>query len=136
MPIKKGWFSVPPKKVKIKVEDNTKDRIQEKVNLLIESYLKPEYVKTNPEDEEFSYVVDIYSKWHRTYLYFTAKYRCTAIDCVKEFFEEKFARLEYIGEDQFNLAYFRHTGQWWEIRKQVTLKAALETVKDDPNCMP
>ena len=136
MPIKKGWFSVPPKKLKIKVEDNTKDIIQERVNLLIESYLKPEYVKTIKEDEKFSYIVDIYSKWHKNYLYFTAKYRCTATDCVKEFFEEKFARLECIGEDQFNLAYFRHTGQWWEIRKQVTLNAALEAVKDDPNCMP
>jgi hypothetical protein len=44
-------------------------------------------------------------------------------------FEAKFTRLEYVTPTSFNLAYFRHTGQWWEVSTNLTLEQALSEIK-------
>jgi hypothetical protein len=56
----------------------------------------------------------MYPKWHGGYLYLCSKYRCPAENRISEFFEDRFARLEYVEENRFNLSFKRHTGQWWE----------------------
>ncbi len=45
-------------------------------------------------------------------------------------FEDKFARLEYVATDEFNLAYMRHTGKWQEIPRSISLDEALEMISD------
>ena len=39
-----------------------------------------------------------------------------------------FARLEFIGDNRFDLAYFRHTGKWWTIFSELTVDEALKEV--------
>jgi hypothetical protein len=38
--------------------------------------------------------------------------------------------LEYAGGERFNLAYFRHTGQWWQIGSGLDLNEALGRIKE------
>ena len=44
-------------------------------------------------------------------------------------FSSPFARLEYVGRDRFDLAYFRHTEKWWPVDFGVTLDEALELIE-------
>ncbi|CAK0754276.1 hypothetical protein CCP4SC76_240008 [Gammaproteobacteria bacterium] len=103
MASKKMWVYCPPKKSKPKVPDHIIAVVQESANNLIETSIKPQHVKPHPEDAQFNYIVDIYSKWYRSYFYFCAKYRCPSPNCIAEFFETKFARMEYVSEDSSTL---------------------------------
>jgi len=51
-------------------------------------------------------------------------------------FEDKFARLEYVGGDKFNLAYMRYTEQWQEIAYGISLDEALAMIKDSGLVQP
>jgi hypothetical protein len=39
--------------------------------------------------------------------------------------------MEYVGDNRFNLAYMRHTGQWWEVFQGLTLDECLKTIIED-----
>jgi hypothetical protein len=39
--------------------------------------------------------------------------------------------MENCPDGLYNLAYFRHTGKWWQIHTGVTLKDALEMIAED-----
>lgn len=132
----KAWFYSPQKSPKPKLPENVKLEVETKANELIESFLKPEYIKPPPEDIRFNYVVDIYTKWYRNYFYFCAKYACPGPNAISPFFETKFARMEYIGDGLFDLSYMRHTGQWFEIFQDLTMDECLETIKDFPHFQP
>jgi hypothetical protein len=58
----KAWFFSPQKSPKPKVPENMKVEAETKANELIETFLKPEYIKPPEEDMRFNYVVDIYTK--------------------------------------------------------------------------
>jgi hypothetical protein len=65
--------------------------VQKKADQLVEAFLKPTFIKPLPADTQSSYIVDIYTNWYRGYFYFCSKYRCPALNCISEFFEDKFA---------------------------------------------
>lgn len=132
----KVWMIVPPKKVKCKVPEHIKIKVEEKAENLIQLVLKPEHIKTPQEKENFNYIVDIYSRWHRSYFYFCAKYRCPSPNRISEFFESRFARLEYIGNERFNLSYMRYTEQWIELLTGLSLDECLESIRNDPLYTP
>jgi len=102
----------------------------------VESFLKPEFIKPPPRDHQWNYAVDIFTKWHQRYLYFCSKWRSPAPNAISEFFEVRFARLEYAGDDKYNVAYMRHTGQWWEIFQELTLDQCIEEIKENPLLQP
>jgi len=79
---------------------------------------------------------DISAKWYRGYFYFNSKYRCPSVHCISEFFENKFARMEYVGEDKFNLSYMRHTGKWHELYQEISLNECLTSIREGPNFFP
>ncbi len=101
----KGWFFPPQKPPKHKVPENVKIEVELKATELVDSFLKPKYIKTMPADEDFIYIVDIYTNWYRNYFYFYSKYRSLSPNAISPFLETKFARLEYVGNDLFNLVY-------------------------------
>jgi hypothetical protein len=133
---RKGWVFSPPKPSKPKVDDATKAEVERKADELIESFLKPEFVKPPPEGTEWNYIVDIYGKWYRSYFYLCAKYRCPAPNCITEFFETKFTRLEYVGSGKFNLAFMRHTEQWAETEEGLCLEECLDKIRNDSMYQP
>jgi len=96
---------------------------------------KNELQKREP-DKEYSYVVDIYTKWYQNYLYFCEKYKAEFENRLADEFETKFARLEFISEDNFNFSYFRHTGQWHVVIENITLKHCLEMIIQNPDFQP
>ena len=57
-------------------------------------------------------------------------------NAIAPFFEERFARLEYLADDNYNLAYMRHTGQWSEIYQDLSLEECLAAVRDEPHFLP
>ncbi|MBD0368221.1 MAG: hypothetical protein ICV53_19225 [Flavisolibacter sp.] len=132
----KMWVFSPPKPPKPKVPEELKAQVQEKANQLVETVLKPRYIQPPPKDERFNYLVDIYTKWHRNYFYFCSIYRSPGPNAISPGFESRFARLEYTGGNRFNLSYFRHTGQWWELYTGLTLDKALAAIRDEPHFMP
>lgn len=130
------WIPRPSKQPKPKILPRDKTTIQHTADLFIDSELRPFFIKPPTKGSDASYIVDIYSKWHGVYLYFCSKYRCPADNCISEFFEDKFVRIEYIENNLFNLSFKRHTGQWWELHRELSLEQRLRIIKDDPNFQP
>jgi len=62
-------------------------------------------------------------------VYFCSKYHCPSPNAMTDYFESKFARLEYVGDRKFNVAYMRHTEQWWEILQGLTLEECFEEIR-------
>jgi hypothetical protein len=132
----KGWFFSPEKSPKPKVTENVKIDVEMKAAELVNSFLKPKYVKLTPKDEKKFYIVDIYTNWYRNYFYFYSKYGILSPNAIAPSLETKFARLEYVGNDRFNLSYMRHTGQWFEIYTGLSVDECLAAIKDDPHFLP
>jgi hypothetical protein len=134
---KKIWLPNSQKYPKPKVPDIIKAELEKKSSELVESVIKTKHIKPPPEDDNrFNYIVDIYTKWYRNYFYFCAEYRCPGPNAISPFFEARFARLEYVGNDHFNLSYMRHTGQWWEIYTELSLNECLAAIRDEPCFLP
>jgi len=133
---RKMWVFSPSKQSKFKVPDTGKVAVETKANDLIETVLKPKYIKPPSGDERSHYIVEIYSKWYRNYFYFWAKYACPGSNAISPFFETKFARLEYVGNGCFNLSYLRHTGQWWEVYTDLSLDESLATTRNEALFQP
>lgn len=116
MPNPKGqWVYDPNKTVSPKASDALKRKVETEANALIDTVLKPQYIQPPPEDPQFNYLVNLYGKWRGGYFYFCSQYACPGPNAILPFFDDKFARLEYVGGDRFNLSFLRHTGQWIEI---------------------
>jgi hypothetical protein len=119
--------------MKPKIHEALKAELTERANELIETKLKPwrlDFDKTFKE-KGFNYVVDMYTTWWRSYLYFCSKYRCPGANAISEFFEARFTRMEYVGGRRFNLAYMRHTGRWCEVYDGLTVEECLETIEKE-----
>ena len=127
----KIWLCSPPKP---KVPDAVKVGVETKAMALVNDILKPEHVKPPPKNAKWNYIVDLYTKWHRNYFYFCAKYACPGPNAMSPYFETGFARLEYAGDvgrqSLFNLSYMRHTGKWWEIMHGLPLEQCLAEVRE------
>lgn len=133
---KKVWRPQAPLKVRSKPAENLKVQVKKKADHLIESVLKPAHIKPVSKNMKFNYIVDLHTKWYQSYFYFCAIYRCPSPDAISEFFETRFARLEYTANQRFNLSYMRHTGQWREIFTDLTLDECLESIGSEPHYLP
>ncbi len=127
----------PTKKRSIrKISGSIKSEIKLKADALIDRVLKPKYIQPPPEDNDFNYLVDIFSKWYRAYFYFCSRYNCPSPNAMAPSFNSNFARLEYVDRDRFNLAYMRHTGQWFEIWFDLSLEECLDEIENGVHFMP
>jgi hypothetical protein len=134
----KGWTWVysPKSLPKPKVPDDLKAEGQRKAEALVEEFLRPQFIKPPPKNRRWNYIIDIHSRWHRSFFYFIATYRSRGQTAIKPTFEAPFARLEYVGNRRFNLAYMRHTDKWWEVHQGFTLDKCLKTIREDPTFQP
>lgn len=124
----KGWSYNPqpkeiPEKLKLKMELKAKN--------LIESELK-KHIKGKNKNKEFNYLADIYYKWIGKRFYLCAKYNCPSSRAVSPSFESKFARLEYVDDNKFQLFFVRHTGQWIKLYEDISLEKVFKALKEDP----
>jgi hypothetical protein len=112
------------------VPDSVKEHATAKANEIIETVFKPRYVKPPLKNARFNYIVDIFTKWHKNCLYFRARYACPGPNALSPFFEDNFARLEFMSPGRFNLAYMRHTGKWQVVFEDLAMEEAFATVRD------
>jgi hypothetical protein len=134
---RKVWMYCPPRPPKPKVPEPVKAEVAAKAAELLNAHLKPTYIEPPPKNPRFNYIVDITTKWHRNYFYFCTTRACPFPDALSPFFETRFARMEYLGESgQFDLAYMRHTGQWWVIYRGLSLDECLAAIKNEMHFQP
>ena len=126
----KMWIYSPPKSSKPKVPVDLKTEVTEQAERLLVEW-RPQYIKPPPPGYQFNYIVELYSKWFRSYFYLCAKYACPGPTALAPSFEARFARLEYVGDRQFNLAFMRHTGQWVETEQGLTIDQCLRSIRED-----
>jgi len=103
--------------------------VERRAQELIDSTLKPRHIQPPPQKAELNYLVDISCKWRGPFFYFCSQYCSPGPRALSPFFESKFARLQYAGDERFNLAYFRHTGQWWEIAQLLSPEECLSEIE-------
>jgi hypothetical protein len=122
-----GWVPAKPSKPS-KPPDDLKKLVTDRAQELIEQSLRAKYIEEEPRNPQFNYVVDLFTKWRGRFFYFMAKFACPGENAISPFFEVGFARLEYVGDERFNLAYCRYTEEWWTDSENVTLDRALKEV--------
>jgi hypothetical protein len=44
--------------------------------------------------------------------------------------------MEYVADNKFNLAYMRHTEQWFEVFQDISMDECLKLIEEDPLFMP
>ena len=125
------WFT-PRKTTSAPLPEALKAEVTTRANELIEAVLKPRYVQPPPEEPRFNYIVDIYGKWYHKAFYFNAKYKVAGPNPLEPYFEAKFARMQYAGNQKFHLSFMRYTGQWVQIYTDLTVDECLEEVRDNP----
>ena len=132
----KQWIYSPPRPTKPKVPEPVKRDVETRAHEFVASVLKPKHLTPVPKDADFNYIVGISTKWYRNYFYFCATYCSPGPYVIAPSFETQFARLEYVGNQQFHLSYMRHTGQWWEIYTALSVGECFEAIRDEPHFLP
>jgi hypothetical protein len=133
---KKGWTWAPSRLLKPKVPDDLKAEVQSKADELIEEFLKPNFIKKPPKKPRWNYIIDIHTKWHQSFFYFIATFRSPGPTAITPTFDAPFTRLEFVGKRRFSMAYMRHTGQWWEIRKKLSLAKCFDAIREEGILQP
>jgi len=111
-----------------------KEEISRKCQPLIEDF-KTTFIIPDP-NKEFNYLVDIYTKWYRNYLYFCEKFKSEYPNRIQDEFEVKFVRLDFKGNNSFDFSYMRHTGKWHLVAIDLTLEDCLDMMLKNPNFQP
>ncbi|MFH0825207.1 MAG: hypothetical protein V2B18_20845 [Pseudomonadota bacterium] len=136
---RKVWMYCPPKPKKPKkpkVPDSMKAELSRGAQQLIDEKLRPANVKPPPPNPQFNYITDLFTKWYQSYFYFCATYACPFPDAITPTFETRFAGMGYLGQDRFNLAYMRHTGQWVELYPSLMMDECLKSIEEEPHFIP
>ena len=131
----KVFGSPLPKPRTPKVPEALKSEVSSKAQKLVEQHLKPAHVE-QPENPQCNYIADIYTRWHREDLYFCATYVAPFPDAVSPTFEVRFARMGYLGNGKFNLAYKGQTGRWCQMYPSLSIDKCLQAVRDEPHFIP
>ena len=137
---RKAWVVEPGKKAKASLPGTLKD---EGVDTKEPSEFDPEnrhqthaYPAAAREASQFNYITDIKTKWIGSTCYFISIYACPGPNAIAPSFEEKFARMEHIGDAKFTLSFMRHTGKWVELYASVSVDECLKAIQDDPWFQP
>ena len=104
----------------------------------IDSNLLPYLTKKFNKNQKQPHLAEIKCKWHGNFLYFIACYKNAKIKINHFDCEEKFARLEYQENNKFSVAYFRHTGQWFNLNYNngVSLRECFKMILEWPHLQP
>ncbi len=133
---RKGWTWVfsPKSLPKPQVPDDLKAEVLSEADILIEEFLKPNFIKKPPKNWHWNYIIAIHAKWHGSFFYFIATFRSPK--GITPTFEAPFTRLEYVGNRRFNMAYMRHTGKWWEVHQRLSLEKCLQVIREEEIFQP
>lgn len=134
--IPKRWVYSPKQGAKPKMPEALKQEVTQRATNLLDSVLKPARIVPPPPEIQWNYIVNLAVNWRGSYFYFGSTWRCPTPDCISEFFDVNFTRLEYAGDNRFNLAYMRHTNQWVTVFYDLTLDECLEEIEKNEMFWP
>ena len=126
----KIWVATSPSKAACSVPETTKLEVREAFEEVLQQF-RNHSIKDVPPNPKWNYIIEISSKWYRHYFYLYAIYKCFGPNAIKDTFESKFARLEYTRPGRYNLAYMRHTEQWWEVEQNLSVSQCKEMILSD-----
>ena len=126
----------PEKKSTSSLPGTVKDEVETKAKELIEKVLKPKHIQPPPEGSDSNYITDISLKWLGSKCFFVSTYACPGPNAMSPTFEEKFARMEYVGNGKFTLSFMRHTGDWVPLFEGQTVDECMKAIQDDPWFVP
>jgi hypothetical protein len=132
---RKAWM-IRPAKNPTTVPDSLRSEVEAKARELIENVLRPTHVKPPDENARFNYIIDIGTRWYRSYFYFFSTYACPGPNALSPTFESKFARMEYLGASKFALYFMRHTGEWVGLYDGLTVDECMTAIQDDAWFVP
>jgi hypothetical protein len=124
------WVASPPPKPTIPT--SVKADVTRQAQALVDTVLTPRYVREPPAEPQWNYVVALSTRWYRSSLYFCATYCCPGPNALSPSFEQRFARMEFAGDNRFHLAFMRYTGAWVVLYHDLPLDACLTAIRDDP----
>jgi hypothetical protein len=130
-----AWLIRPARKPKA-IPDPLKQEVEAKASELIEKVLRPRHVKPFQENERFNHIIDIGTKWYRSFFYFFSTYACPGPNAPSPTFESKFARMEYLGDGTFALYFMRHTGEWVGLYDALSVDECINAIQDDAWFVP
>lgn len=99
---------------KPKIPAAIKDHAQAEVDRFVDEVLRPRFLRIPPEEPRFDYVVDVFTRWCRSYLYFCASYACPVRTRSLPASRPGSPGLSMQAE-LFHLAFMRHTSGWTEL---------------------
>jgi hypothetical protein len=126
----------PERKATSPLPGTVKDEVETKAKELIDNVLKPRHIQSPPEGSDSNYITDISLKWLGSKCFFVSTYACPGPNAISPSFEEKFARMEYVGNGKFNLSFMRHTGDWVPLFEGQTVDDCMKAIQDDPWFVP
>lgn len=133
---RKPWDIRPTKFSASAIPEALKKQVVAKAEVLINEVLKPKYIVAPQDAQQFNYISDMTAKWFRQFFYFTSIYTCPHPDAAEPSFEQKFARMEYIGDNKFALYFMRYTGEWVGIHDSMSVDQSMDAIRDDEWFVP
>jgi hypothetical protein len=86
-----------------------------------------------PEPQVVNHCIDVFSKWRGNYFYIMQKYK-TGENAITDYFDIGLARLEFYGENRFNLAFFTSSDKWEPMfmYEDISFEEAKKAILEDP----
>jgi hypothetical protein len=126
------WLPSPIRPEKLPIKTALKAEVDAKVQKFVDNVLRPKFVLPPPKKPRFNYVIGVTTKWVGGSLYFISTYVCPGRRSSKpSTFEDKFARMVFVGNGKFNLSFMRHTGKWVELYSRLSLDECLTAIDSD-----
>ena len=129
----KTWMLPSPSQrtPKAPLSASVKADLDARATKLVETVLKPKYIRPPPKKPRFNYITDVWIKWLGSTLYFGTTYACPGPNAISPSFESKFARMEHVGGGRFALSYMRHNDKWLRLFPSLTVEECLDAVEND-----
>jgi hypothetical protein len=128
---RRTWLPSPSRAKKPSIPAVLKAQVTAKAEKFVESDLKPKFVQPPPKKPRFNYIIDVTAKWHGSSLYFVLTYACPGPAAISPTFDHRFARIEFVGNNQFSLSFMRHTGKWVVLYDRLSWDGCVEAIKND-----
>ncbi len=130
-----GWVYHPTSKPGTKPPDSLKLEVVEAAGEIIADW-KKKFIRPAPKGHDFNYLIDLYTRWRGNYFYLMGTFACPNPRAISPTFDTGFARLEYVGNRLFDLAYMRHTGKWSQTGQALSLEACLQLICENSLYQP
>ena len=84
---KRAWTYAPRKPAPPPVPEDIRAVVEAEAHELVERHLKPACIEPPPKDRRFNYLIDITTRWHRSFFYLVATYASPGPDALSPTFE-------------------------------------------------